>query len=722
MHNLEGIALSLAERFERPVRQYRFGDFKLDLEGGFLLRGSEEVALRAKSFEVLRYLVERQGQLVTKAELIDAVWRDAAVTDNSLAQCLVEIRRALDDDAQQLVRTVARRGYLFAAQVTTAPLEFPRTAGEPAPILAPPPSKRRDWRLPAVAILLASLAGVAILVLTMRRPAANEPATYTQITSFTDSAVAPALSPDGRMVAFYRSDRTMFIAGQIYVKLLPNGEPVQVTHDPNLKYNLAFSPDGSRIAYTAIDDQFSWNTYTVPSLGGDPTLLLPNASGLTWLDEHWLLFSEIKAVPHMGIVTATENRSAHREIYFPAHGRGMAHYSYASPDRQWVLVVEMDPDWLPCRLVPMAGGSPGRRVGPAGACTSAGWSPDGRWMYFGATMDGRRHLWRQRFPDGQPERITSGPEEEDGVAVAPDGRSLITSIFTRQGSVWKHDSKGEHAISTEGYAATTEETDTPVSFSADGKRLYYLLRRDSPASPTELWRADLDSGKSEVAVPGFSIRAYDISSDEKEVVFSTQPAGQASQLWLAPLDRRAPPRKIAGTGEADPHFGPDGQVLFRLTDGKQHYLARMGRDGAGRTKVAPYPVIDIMSVSPDRRMVILFTGLDPKNPTAVDVIAVPVAGGPARRVCHGMCEVTWSPGGRYFYVEIASGRMVAIPVPAGENLPPLPASGIRGEADWLAIPGAKIVARSDIAAGPDPSTYAYVKSVVHANLFRIELR
>ena len=66
--------------------------------------------------------------------------------------------------------------------------------------------------------------------------------------------------------------------------------------------------------------------------------------------------------------------------------------------------------------------------------------------------------------------------------------------------------------------------------------------------------------------------------------------------------------------------------------------------------------------------------------------------------------------------------MLAIPVPAGENLPALPASGIRGEADGLAIPGAKIIERSDIAAGPDPSIYAYVKSAVHANLFRIPLQ
>ncbi len=100
-------------------RQYRFGGFTLDLEGGFLRNGDQEVMLRPKAFEVLTYLVERTGRLVTKTELIDAVWPDAAITDNSLAQCLGEIRRALNDDSQQIVRTVARRGYVFTVSVTT---------------------------------------------------------------------------------------------------------------------------------------------------------------------------------------------------------------------------------------------------------------------------------------------------------------------------------------------------------------------------------------------------------------------------------------------------------------------------------------------------------------------------------------------------------------------------------------------------------------------------
>jgi len=716
-------------------RRYCFGDWTLDLDRGFLRRGEEDVPLRPKSFEVLTHLVQHHGELVSKDELINAVWQDTAVTDNSLAQCLLEIRRVLGDDQQELIRTIARRGYVFAVPVSMPVAEFQRGASEhpadqiPAPrLVEPPPRRQFHWRVLSAVFLVLVLSAGGVLFLLFRRPAGSEPAAYTQITSFTDSAVGPALSPDGRLLAFYRSDRTFLIADQIYVKLLPNGEPVQLTHDPRLKYGLAFSPDSSRIAYSA--EEGGWLTYTVPSLGGDSKLLLPNASGLSWLDEQRLLFSEIKTGYHMGIVTATENRSEHREIYFPAHERAMAFYSYASPNHKWGLVVEMDSlnRWQPCRMVPLDGSSAGRQVGPEGACTSAAWSPDGAWMYFAAEVAGRRHLWRQRFPDGQPIQITSGTTEEDGLAVAPDGRSVITSISTQQSAVWIHDSLGDHVVATEGYAATRESA-WPPAFSSDGKHLYYVLRRDSPESAAELWRADVASGKSEVVVPGVSIREYDVSSDEKEVVFSTSPAGQASQLWLAPLDRSAPPRRIASSGEDSPHFGPDGSVLFQFTEGKANYLAKMRLDGSGRTKVVPYPVYLIMSVSPDRRFVTL-AGPVPgsKTPNTIATIAVPVGGGPARRVCAGGCPAAWSPDGKFFYAGIApasrtnpTGKMVALPVPPGETLPALPDSGIRLEAEGLALPGMKIMEQGDIAPGLTPSTYAYVKSSVHSNLFRIPL-
>lgn len=104
----------------RPLEQqsFFFNEFTLDLTRGCLFRGGEAIKLRPKSFETLRHLVENSGRLISKNELIAAVWPDTSVTDDSLVQCLIDVRRALGDDGQQIVKTVPRRGYILDAQVT----------------------------------------------------------------------------------------------------------------------------------------------------------------------------------------------------------------------------------------------------------------------------------------------------------------------------------------------------------------------------------------------------------------------------------------------------------------------------------------------------------------------------------------------------------------------------------------------------------------------------
>jgi predicted ATPase/DNA-binding winged helix-turn-helix (wHTH) protein len=96
---------------------YQFGGFTLDLAKGCVFKGVQEIKLRPKVYEALKYLVEHSGRLVGKQELMQAVWPDSFVTDDSLVQCTLELRRALDDRDQQLLKTVPRRGYLFAAKV-----------------------------------------------------------------------------------------------------------------------------------------------------------------------------------------------------------------------------------------------------------------------------------------------------------------------------------------------------------------------------------------------------------------------------------------------------------------------------------------------------------------------------------------------------------------------------------------------------------------------------
>ena len=97
---------------------YQFGEFKLDVARGCVLKAGAEVKLRPKVYEALKFLIENPGRLISKKELIEAVWPDSFVTDDSLVQCMVELRRALDDHTQDLLKTVPRRGYLFTGDVT----------------------------------------------------------------------------------------------------------------------------------------------------------------------------------------------------------------------------------------------------------------------------------------------------------------------------------------------------------------------------------------------------------------------------------------------------------------------------------------------------------------------------------------------------------------------------------------------------------------------------
>jgi DNA-binding winged helix-turn-helix (wHTH) protein len=134
--------------YEISRRIYSFEEFTLDLDRGCLLRAGQEVRLRPKSFEVLKYLVEHHGRLVSKNDLMRAVWADAFVTDDSLVQCLIEVRRALGDESRRYVKTVPRRGYIFELQVSESTAETPNHA--PVALRREPsfdPGQRPDSRL-----------------------------------------------------------------------------------------------------------------------------------------------------------------------------------------------------------------------------------------------------------------------------------------------------------------------------------------------------------------------------------------------------------------------------------------------------------------------------------------------------------------------------------------------------------------------------------------------
>src|SRR5580704_13110784 len=418
--------------------------------------------------------------------------------------------------------------------------------------IAPQAQKRsRTWAGLTSAALVLLLAAAAFFYLHFAAKPKEGSRNWEQITFYTDSAVYPALSPDGKMLAYIRGENTFFGAGDIYLKILPGGEPVQLTHDDKMsKLAPTFSPDGSRIAFGTPSP---WDTWEVGVLGGQPRLMLKNASSLTWIGSGKnLLFSEIKSGLHMCLVTTDEARGRSRDVYVPPGERSMVHHSYLSPDGRWVLVVLMNSlgKLTQCRVVPFDGSGQEHLVGPKNAvCTTGAWSLDGKWVYVSAYTGGAFHIWRQRFPDGEPEQVTSGPTEEEGIAMAADGKSFITSVGNGDKTVWIHDKNGERQMSSEGSAFHT-------TFSNDGAYLYYLKNAGGKGA-SELWRTDLSKGQSEQVLPGYEVEVstegsdYALSLDGKHIAFVRKDEKRISHLWIAPTDRQSSPRQLDSDDNED---------------------------------------------------------------------------------------------------------------------------------------------------------------------------
>jgi serine/threonine protein kinase len=612
--------------------------------------------------------------------------------------------------------------YQHAADVRTDLQRLKRDteSGTKPKIATARPQRRSRFTIWAgVSLLIAVLAVAAFVIWRKSDHAAPlDSSQWVQLTNLSGESFEPTLSADGRMLAFLRGTGGL---PQLYVKLLPDGEPVQLTHDEAAnKLGPSFSPDGSRIAYGTAG--LNWQTWVVPLLGGQPQLLLSNASGLSWIDARHVMFSEIKSGVHLSVVTATESRSEQRDVYVPPNENHMAHFSYLSPDHKWVLVAEMGADkrMIPCQLVPFSGGA-ARSVGPqSAACDYAAWSPDGKWMYFNCDAGSKGyHIWRQAFPDGVPQQLTASLGDEQGIAMAPDGKSLVTSAGTSERSIWVHDPTGDRQVSSQGYSYSPR-------LSSDGNKVFYLETANSSriGRGGELRVLDLGTGQASKVLPGIAVLSFSVSPDDKQVVFDTVDENEQHHLWLCSTEHGFAPRQIrSASGEFFPQYSRSGRIYYLVSEGKLAYLYRMKDDGTREEKITSEPIVYAFGISPDERFVVVHRTLS-KEDKFWDAEAVPVAGGPWVPLCSGWCEADWARDGKamYFYWRSFSGnpRTYVVPIPHGSDLPKLPDSGFQSEKELRAVAAQTL--EGNLSPGPDNAHYTFSKEITHRNLYRIPLQ
>jgi DNA-binding winged helix-turn-helix (wHTH) protein len=273
-----------------------FGPFTFDPANGLLRRAGSEIPLPPRVLGVLAYLVARPGQVVARQDLIDAIWKDAFVTDTSLAEAVSSLRQALGDDPQQpvYIQTLHRRGYRFVAPLapTSAPpaTEAPSgTAPAPETPDAPVSPSIAFQLLPwSIVAILAAMVTAAIWKIEYADPRPVPPAARFVVdlppgTRLDDARPAIAIAQDGSRLAWSACDP---VRCGIWTRALDDLDAAFVDGSEGGRAPF-FAPDARRIGFFA-----GGKLRTISLAGGTPIAIADaDALGATWREDGQIVFA-----------------------------------------------------------------------------------------------------------------------------------------------------------------------------------------------------------------------------------------------------------------------------------------------------------------------------------------------------------------------------------------------------------------------------------------------
>jgi Tol biopolymer transport system component/DNA-binding winged helix-turn-helix (wHTH) protein len=649
---------------------YEFGPFRLDPAERLLLRGQQPIPLKPKAFDLLVLLVERHGRLLTKQQLMDALWPATSVEEGNLTHTISTLRRALGDgqDGGQFVETVPTRGYRFVSAVreqSVAPVAPPIAATGAAPA-----SGRRAPMRPIAFALLATVVAGGTIWWRMGRStgsAVSADQILTRLTADASLTAYPAISPDGTRVA-YASDR----GGEnldIWVQQIAGGDAIKLTQDPADDYEPAFSPDGTRIAFRS--DRQGGGIYMVSALGGEAKLIVPDGRRPRFSpDGQWLAFwtglEHLVGNTHVIAVAGGPPRM----IDF-ADPELRTRSPVWSPDGQRLLVSGITNWWI----APLAGGLPikvdATRFLSAAALQRPDdlgsglapeeWRADGD-VVFSAISGDSRNLWKIAVdPEtglvaGPPSRLTFGTEWELQATSSAGGRTAFSSV-SRASNLWSlpvETNTGKvtgdlHRITKEGRHLTRP------NISLDGRILVYQeedrkavlrLRNLEDGTETNALNSDQRRESPSLTADGGHV----LYETEDQSIFTIAASGGVPTRICEACDPIGTYSAYAPTGDRVAYTTRDAVMQFDVSTGSAKRLANRE---AFFPKKGPFRVFE-MRYSPDGRW-LAFHGLNAYR-RAIFVIDTTATNGkdaewiPATTE-PGMSDsrVAWSPDGNLLY-------------------------------------------------------------------------
>jgi Tol biopolymer transport system component/DNA-binding winged helix-turn-helix (wHTH) protein len=593
---------------------FRFSDLEVDESELRVTRGEQALEIEPKAFRVLLYLIKHAGHLVSKSELIEAVWGETAVTDNSLTRAIALLRRVLEDDPRQpqFIETVSTAGYRFICPVeTTDSAKSSTQVADDVPIsgatqelqkvLTPASNatnsrswlrhRRRRW-LAAAAALVAT--GIAVSWWEWwSRPAAPYVTSIEAITHDRQPKICPLT--DGA--------RVYFTAWPKLAQVSTAGGESSVIATP-FEWNWAndIAPDKSSLLVEEAQWYKPSPLWIVPLPGGAPHRLGSlSADYATWApDGSQILFvkgAEIwaanpdgsqarKLLAAAGIAYNPRISSDGERIRFSVSEKPFTG-GLAFGDRHAGTLWEANRDGSGAhQLLPGWQEHPGQVAGS--------WNLDGGQYVFSArSRKGQYDLWLTTersgwFPHRRaaPVQLTRGPLAFSYPVFSPDGRTIFAVGEDRHCELMRLDPATHQAATYLSGISATEE-----AFSADGQWVTYITWPDFV-----LWRSRTDgSGRLQLTPRSGSAGFPRWSPDGKRIAFQWSDAGKPTKLAVISREGGAPEEMIPESEDnheqTDPTWSPDGEQIIFARDSTESSTVRMEllRVDLRSRKVVPVP-------------------------------------------------------------------------------------------------------------------------------------
>ena len=560
----------------------QFGVFELDLQKAELRRQGVRIKLQEQSLKALQVLLEHPGQIVSREQLRTHIWpADTFVEfDQSLYSAMARLRDALGDssDCPRFIETVARRGYRFIAPVNL--LEPPRSAIRTTQNAKP----GKAWRRFALSIMAGLLAGALLIglllgfnVLGIRQwlgQGSSSPITQKRLTDFVGLEEFPAISPDGKTVAF-----TADSAGyrQVWVRLIGGGMPLQMTHDNVDHMYPRWSADSSALVYYSPPNprEEQGTLWEISALGGTPRPLTHSVSGADIShDGKKLAFFRLGEKNTAQLVTVERLTSS---VSMVAELSSSLAYEYPrwSPNDHWIAFQQSTLYADDISYVSATGGDVHPVTHEGVLMGGLSWQPDGSGIIYSSGRESTAiylptmHLWAASLNGSPTRQVTYGETSLYHPDVDRQG-NLVASRLRMQYDIWEFPVTGTPRKNTHDGQQLTHETgqvQTPNATSA-GQKLAYL---SDDGGHSNIWVLDLVSGISRQITfetdPHVSMGLPMWSPDASKIAMVStrgEPNWETLGMWLVDADGSNLHRLVSQMS-GYPTWSGDGKWLYYTT-------------------------------------------------------------------------------------------------------------------------------------------------------------